>query len=145
SRCSRTKRRRPPGGRRVVGASFRSSRGSTVTLVERRGGSIIADPARARKLADRIRHIVAETCERRVNDPRLGFVPITDARITGDLREATVFYTVYGDESDRADTAVALEKATGLIRSEVGRRTGVRHTPSVEFVVDAVPENAQHI
>ena len=105
----------------------------------------MADPARARKLADRIRDIVAETLERRVKDPRLGFVTITDARITGDLREATVFYTVYGNESDRADTAVALEKATGLIRSEVGRRTGVRHTPSVEFVVDAVPENAQHI
>lgn len=105
----------------------------------------MADPARARKVADRIRDIVAETLERRVKDPRLGFVTITEARITGDLREATVFYTVYGDESERADTAVALDKAKGLIRSEVGRRTGIKHTPTIDFVVDAVPENAAHI
>lgn len=105
----------------------------------------MADPARARKLADRIREIAAETLERRVKDPRLGFVTVTDARITGDLRDATVFYTVYGDEEERAATAVALEKAKGLVRSEVGRRTGVRFTPTLEFVADAIPENAANI
>ena len=77
-----------------------------------------------------------------VKDPRLGFVTITDARVTGDLREATVFYTVYGDEAEQADTAAALESAKGVLRSEVGRQTGVRHTPSLTFVADAVPENA---
>jgi ribosome-binding factor A len=101
--------------------------------------------ARARKLADRIRVIVAETLEMRVKDPRVGFVTITDARITRDLREATVFYTVYGDETERADTAAALESAKGVLRSEVGRKTGVRFTPSLSFVADAVPENARHI
>jgi len=101
--------------------------------------------ARARKLADRIKVIVAEMLETRVKDPRLGFVTITDARITGDLREATVFYTVYGSEEERAGTAAALESAKGVLRSEVGRQTGVRHTPSLAFVADAVPETAQHI
>jgi ribosome-binding factor A len=105
----------------------------------------MADPARARKLADRIREIAAETLERRVKDPRLGFVTVTDARITGDLREATVFYTVYGDEGERAATAVALERVKGLVRSEVGRQTGVRFTPSIDFIADAVPENVAHI
>lgn len=105
----------------------------------------MADPARARKLADRIREIVAETLDRRVKDPRLGFVTVTDSRITGDLREATIFYTVYGDETERAATAAALESVKGLIRSEVGRRTGVRFTPTVAFVADAIPENAAHI
>ncbi len=105
----------------------------------------MADPARARKLADRIRVIVADTLERRVKDPRLGFVTVTDARITGDLHEATVFYTVYGDESERAATAAALESVKGMLRSEVGRLTGVRYTPTLEFVADAVPENAAHI
>ena len=101
-------------------------------------------PARraARKLADRIQVIVAETLEMRVKDPRLGFVTITDARVTGDLREATVFYTVYGDDEARADTAAALDSAKGVLRTEVGRQTGVRHTPSLAFVADAVPENA---
>lgn len=105
----------------------------------------MVDSGRARKLADRIREIAAETLERRVKDPRLGFVTVTDARITGDLREATVFYTVYGDESQRASTAVALERVKGLVRSEVGRQTGVRFTPSIDFVADAVPESASHI
>src|SRR5579884_3457421 len=93
--------------------------------------------ARAAKLADRIRVVVAETLERRIKDPRLGFVTITDARVTGDLREATVFYTVYGDDTERAASAAALESAKGILRSEVGRQTGVRFTPTLEFVADA--------
>jgi ribosome-binding factor A len=101
--------------------------------------------ARARKLADRIRVIVAEMLEGGVKDPRLGFVTITDTRITGDLREATVFYTVYGTDEERADSAAALESAKGILRSEVGRQTGVRHTPSLVFIADAVPETAAHI
>jgi ribosome-binding factor A len=105
----------------------------------------VADAPRARKLADRIKVVVAETLELRVKDPRLGFITITDARVTNDLQEATVFYTVLGDESQRADTAAALESARGVLRSEVGRQTGVRRTPSLAFVADAVPETAQHI
>lgn len=103
------------------------------------------DAARARKMADRIRVIVAETLEKRVKDPRLGFITVTDARITNDLQQATVFYTVYGDDAARTDTAAALESAKGVLRSEVGRQTGVRHTPTLEFVPDAVPDTAAHI
>ena len=105
----------------------------------------MVDAARARKLADRIKVVVAETLEMRVKDPRLGFITITDARVTGDLQQATVFYTVYGDETMKTDTAAALESARGVLRSEVGRQTGVRHTPTLEFIADAVPENAAHI
>ena len=102
----------------------------------------MADPARARKLADRIKVIVAETLEQRIKDPRVGFVTITDARVTGDLHDATVYYTVYGTEDDKAGTAAALESAKGVLRSEIGRQTGVRFTPTLTFVADAVPENA---
>ena len=104
-----------------------------------------AAPARVRKLADRIRVIVAETLEARVKDPRLGFVTITDVRVTGDLREATIFYTVLGDDEARAGTAAALESAKGVLRSEVGRQTGVRYTPSLAFIADAVPDTARAI
>jgi ribosome-binding factor A len=103
------------------------------------------DAGRANKLADRIAQIVAEMLERRVKDPRLGFVTVTDAKLTGDLREATVYYTVYGSPDDQAGTAAALKSATGLIRSEVGRQTGLRHTPSLSFVRDTLPEGAQHM
>ncbi|MET8628168.1 30S ribosome-binding factor RbfA [Kitasatospora sp. NPDC004669] len=105
----------------------------------------MTDTARARKLADRIQVVVAQTLERRIKDPRLGFVTITDTRVTGDLREATVFYTVFGDDTERQATAAALESAKGVLRSEVGKQTGVRFTPSLTFVADALPENARNI
>jgi ribosome-binding factor A len=103
------------------------------------------DVARARKIADRIQQIVAEMLERRIKDPRLGFVTVTDTRITNDLGEATVFYTVFGSEAERADSAVALESAKGLIRSEVGRQTGLRHTPTLTFTHDPLPDTARHL
>ncbi len=103
------------------------------------------DAARARKLGGRIAQIVAEMLERRIKDPRLGFVTVTEARLTNDLREATVFYTVYGSAEERAGTAAALASAVGVIRSEVGRQTGLRHTPSLEFRLDTVPDNARNI
>ncbi|ABK53285.1 ribosome-binding factor A [Acidothermus cellulolyticus 11B] len=103
------------------------------------------DRARARKLADRIKVVVAETLERRVKDPRLGFVTITDARVTPDLREATVFYTVLGDDTALAETAAALESAKGVLRAEVGRQTQVRFTPTLTFVPDTVPRQARQI
>jgi ribosome-binding factor A len=103
------------------------------------------DSGRANRLADRIAQIVAEMLERGVKDPRLGFVTVTDAKITGDLREATVYYTVYGTVDEQEDTAAALKSATGLIRSEVGRQTGLRHTPSLSFVQDTLPEGARQM
>jgi ribosome-binding factor A len=97
------------------------------------------------KLADQIKVIVAEMLERRIKDPRLGFVTITDVRLTGDTREATVFYTVLGSETEQAGTAAALRSATGLIRAQVGKQLGLKFTPTIEFVPDAVPENARQI
>jgi ribosome-binding factor A len=103
------------------------------------------NPARARKLGERIAQIVAEMLEHRIKDPRLGFVTVTEARVTGDLREATVFYTVYGSQEEQDGTAAALASAAGVIRSEVGRQTGIKHTPSISFELDKVPDTARNI
>ncbi|WP_432544904.1 30S ribosome-binding factor RbfA [Kineococcus sp. SYSU DK002] len=105
----------------------------------------MADPTRARKLADRIKVVVADALEKRVKDPRLGFVTITDARVTNDLQHATLYYTVLGSEEEKAGTRVALESAKGVLRSEVGKRTGIRLTPTLTFTADEVPETAQQI
>jgi ribosome-binding factor A len=105
----------------------------------------MVDQGRARRLAGRIKQIVATVIETQIKDPRLGMVTITDVRLTGDLHDATVFYTVFGDAAAQADSAAALESARGVLRSEVGRQTGVRFTPTVSFVLDAVPETAKHI
>jgi len=100
---------------------------------------------RVRKVADRIQVIVAEMLERRIKDPRLGFITVTDVRVSGDTQNASVFYTVLGEDDQLAGTAVALESAKGLIRSEVAKQLGMRHAPTIEFIHDALPDTARHI
>src|SRR6476661_1447677 len=89
----------------------------------------MADSARARRLAKRI----------------VAMVTVTAATVTPDLREATVFYTVYGDEGEVTGTAAALTSATGVLRSAVGQQTGIKFTPTLAFKLDTVPENAYRI
>ena len=105
----------------------------------------MADAPRARRMAGRIKQIVASTIEMQVKDPRLGMVTITDVRLTGDLHDATLFYTVLGSDEERASSAAALESAKGVLRTEVGRQTGVRFTPTLTFVHDSLPENSKYI
>ncbi|WP_030482381.1 30S ribosome-binding factor RbfA [Nocardioides aequoreus] len=100
---------------------------------------------RVRRIADRIKVVVAELLERRIKDPRLGFVTITDVRVTGDTQHATVFYTVLGQDADLEGSAAALASSKGMIRTELGKQLGIRHVPTLEFVHDALPENARHI
>lgn len=109
----------------------------------------MADPARARKLAKRIKQIVASALEHEVKDPRLTLVTITDVKLTGDLQDATLYYTVFGEavnvQPDFQGAAMALDSAKGVLRSLVGQGTGVRFTPTLTFVADKVPETAKHI
>jgi len=100
---------------------------------------------RAGKVAERIQQIVARRLEKGLRDPRLGFVTITDVRVTGDLQQASIFYTVYGSEAEQADSAAALRAATGMLRTEVGKQLGTRLTPALEFIHDELPESAQHL
>jgi ribosome-binding factor A len=105
----------------------------------------MTDPAKVRRHAERVKELVASVVRTQVKDPRLGMITITDARITADLREATVFYTVLGDATAQSGTAAALESAKGLMRSTVGKALGLRHSPSLAFVHDDVTEHVKHI
>jgi ribosome-binding factor A len=109
----------------------------------------VADPARARRLAKRISAIVASTIEYEIKDPRLAGVTITDAKVTADLHDATLFYTVMGrtldEEPDYAGVAAALESAKGVLRTKVGAGTGVRFTPTLTFIHDTVPDTAHRM
>jgi len=105
----------------------------------------MAENPRARRTADRIKEIVASMLDTKIKDPRLGFVTVTDVRVTGDLQQASIFYTVLGDEDQHKKTAAALESCKGLLRSEVGKQLGLRLTPSLTFHLDAVPEAAATI
>ncbi|WP_084129911.1 30S ribosome-binding factor RbfA [Demequina sp. NBRC 110055] len=102
----------------------------------------MVDNARAMRVAGTIKKVVARALETEIKDPRLGFVTVTDVRVTGDLQQASVFYTVYGGDEERAATAAALASAKGRLRTLVGRDLGIRLTPSLEFHLDAVPETA---
>jgi ribosome-binding factor A len=102
----------------------------------------MADVARARRLAERIKVLVAESLSRVVKDPDLGMVTITDVRVTPDLAHAKVFYSVYGSPEDSERTAEIMAKNTGRIKGEVGRHLQIRVTPSLEFVIDEVPTTA---
>ena len=103
------------------------------------------DAGRARKVADRIKVLIAANVERIVKDPDLGFVTITDVRVTNDLQHASVFYTVFGDEAQRAKTAALLEKNKGRLRSTSAAQISIRLTPSLDFFADAIPETAAHL
>lgn len=109
----------------------------------------MADPARARRLAKRISTIVASAIEHEIKDPRLVGVTVTDAKVTADLHDATVYYTVMGrtldDEPDYAGAAAALDRAKGVLRTKVGAGTGVRFTPTLTFVRDTVPDAAHRM
>ena len=99
----------------------------------------------ALKRAEQIKHIAAEMLEKRVKDPRLGFVTITDVRLSKDNHECTLFYTVLGSEAERVDTAAALDAARGQIRTAVSRRLALKFAPTISFVADAMPETTAHM
>lgn len=105
----------------------------------------MADAARAKRIADRIKDLVAGNLDAVVKDPDLGFVTITDVRVTNDLQHASVFYTVLGDADQAERTAALLERHRGRLRSFVGQQIQIRLTPTVEFIADAVPETAAHL
>ncbi|MEU9506543.1 30S ribosome-binding factor RbfA [Micromonospora sp. NPDC048170] len=105
----------------------------------------MSDPAKVRRHAERVRELVASVVRSQIKDPRLGMITITDARITADLRDATVFYTVLGDAAAQAGTAAALESAKGMLRSTVGKALGLRHSPTLTFVLDDVQDQVKHI
>ncbi|MFD6751949.1 30S ribosome-binding factor RbfA [Micromonospora gifhornensis] len=105
----------------------------------------MTDPAKVRRHAERVRELVASVVRSQIKDPRLGMITITDARITADLRDATVFYTVLGDAAAQAGTAAALDSAKGMLRSTVGKALGLRHSPTLTFVLDDVQDQVKHI
>jgi len=105
----------------------------------------MVDVARARKLAERIKVLVAEALERAVKDPDLGFVTITDVRVTPDLQHASIYYTVFGSDEDHARSTEIIQKNRGKIRGEVGRNLSIRLTPTIEFIADVIPETAAHM
>ncbi|MEX2441880.1 MAG: 30S ribosome-binding factor RbfA [Pontimonas sp.] len=100
---------------------------------------------RVRKMADQIHRVLAERLQKGLRDPEMGYVTITDVKVTGDLQHASVFYTVLGTDDEREASGKALARATGMLRTEVGRHMRVRLVPTLEFVLDALPGTVEDI
>ena len=105
----------------------------------------MADPARAARLAQRIKVIVAEALRKQVKEPGVENITITETRVTNDLQHATIYYTIFGDAEARKEAEESLEKSRGILRREVGRNLTIRLTPTLEFISDEVPETASHV
>lgn len=91
---------------------------------------------RANRVAELMKKELSDIISRRLKDPRVGFVTVTDVDVTGDLQQAKVYFTVLGDEETKTATMQALEKASGFIRSEIGSRIRLRKTPELHFEFD---------
>jgi ribosome-binding factor A len=91
---------------------------------------------RANRVGEQMKKELGEIIGRKIKDPRIGFVTVTDIQVTGDLQQATVYISVLGDEKQREDTLIGLAKAKGFIRSEIGQRIRLRKTPEILFEFD---------
>ena len=90
---------------------------------------------RANRVAEQIKKEMGEILTRKIKDPRIGFVTVTDVEVTGDLQQAKIYISVL-DEDKRQSTLIGLSKATGFIRSEIGQRIRLRKTPEIIFEFD---------
>ncbi|WP_404452663.1 30S ribosome-binding factor RbfA [Virgibacillus necropolis] len=100
---------------------------------------------RANRIAEQMKKELGEIISRKLKDPRVGFVTVTDVEVTGDLQQAKIFISVLGDEKQKHDTLVGLAKAKGFIRSEIGQRIRLRKTPELVFEFDEALEYGNRI
>jgi ribosome-binding factor A len=100
---------------------------------------------RPEKLADLIRQILARLVREEVRDPRVGFVTLTEVRVSPDLRHARVFVSKLGDPGDRAASVAALNRAAPFLRRALASEARVRRTPEIQFVEDTVPESGARL
>ncbi|WP_043933318.1 30S ribosome-binding factor RbfA [Bacillus sp. EB01] len=91
---------------------------------------------RANRVGEQMKKELGDIIGRKIKDPRIGFVTVTDVQVTGDLQQATVYISVLGDEDQRENTLKGLAKAKGFIRSEIGNRIRLRKTPEIIFEFD---------
>ena len=100
---------------------------------------------RANRVAEQMKKELGDIIGRKLKDPRVGFITVTDVEVTGDLQQATVYITSLGNEREKEATLKGLEKAKGFIRSEIAKRIRLRITPELTFEFDASTEYGNKI
>ncbi len=105
----------------------------------------MSSDVRVRKLQGFIKEEVSRMLMHGLKDPRIGFVTVTDVKVTGDLREATIYVSLFGSDQEKKDSLQALKHARGHIRSEIGKVLNIRYTPSIDFEMDTSLDYSMHI
>ncbi len=100
---------------------------------------------RPQRVGELLREEINNILRKEINNPKLGFITITQVKVSNDLQEARVYYSVYGTEKNKKETAEILKVSSSFIRRQIGRRVRLRHTPRIEFFYDQIPEEASHI
>jgi ribosome-binding factor A len=100
---------------------------------------------RANRVGEQMKKELSDIIGRKIKDPRIGFVTVTDVQVTGDLQQAKVFISVLGDEEQKENTLKGLAKAKGFIRTEIGHRIRLRKTPEIQFEWDDAMEYGNRI
>lgn len=101
--------------------------------------------SRPERLAELIKQEVSTILTKEVSDPRIGFVTLTDVKVSADLRHANIFVSIFGDEKKQPDTIKGLDSATSFIRGELGHRLALRIVPEITFKVDQTVARAARI
>lgn len=100
---------------------------------------------RANRVAEQMKKELGDILTRKIKDPRVGFVTVTDVEVTGDLQQAKIYVSVLGDEQEKQESLLGLAKAKGFIRSEIGQRIRLRKTPELFFEFDEAQEYGNRI
>jgi len=100
---------------------------------------------RAIRVGELLKKEISQIILREMKDPRIAFVSVTDVDVSGDLRHAKVFISVYGSEQEKEETMAGLEQAKGYIRKLVGERIKIYHIPEIIFRYDDSIEQGVHI
>ncbi|GAA0495876.1 30S ribosome-binding factor RbfA [Salinibacillus aidingensis] len=100
---------------------------------------------RVNRIAEQMKKELGDIIGKKIKDPRIGFVTVTDVKVTGDLQQAKIFISVLGDDEQKYDTLAGLAKAKGFIRSEIGKRIRLRKTPEITFEFDETIEYGNRI
>src|SRR4029079_435937 len=91
---------------------------------------------RPNRVGEQMKKELGDIISRKLKDPRVGFVTVTDVEVSGDLQIAKVYISVLGDQEVREETLKGLTKAKGFIRAEIGQRIRLRKTPEIFFEFD---------
>ncbi len=105
----------------------------------------MSSEVRRQRVGDQMRIELADLLAREVKDPRIGFVTVTEVRMSKDLGHARIYVSVLGDDEQEKSSLAALARMSGFLRGQIGKRIRLRHVPELKFVADKTLDHGDRI